>query len=67
METEIAKLKSELAAIALWDRLFADLERPEEIDKDACAARFRRLQVIEEKLKELHANEPGTIPRTSHR
>ena len=53
MENEVTKLKSELAAIALWNRLFADLEHPDEIDKDACAARFRRRQVIVERLKEL--------------
>jgi hypothetical protein len=55
MESEVTRLKSELAAIALWDRLFSDLEHPDEIDKDACAARFRRRQVIQERLKELTA------------
>jgi len=53
MKNEVALLKSELAAIALWDRLFADADHPDEIDKDACAARFRRRQVIVERLKEL--------------
>jgi len=55
MESEVTRLKSELAAIALWDRLFSDLEHPDEIDKDACAARFRRRQVIQERLEELTA------------
>ena len=57
MKNRIAELKAELLAIALWDRLYSQLEHPGEIDKDACAARFRRRQVIEEKLKELSAND----------
>jgi hypothetical protein len=56
MENEFANLKSELAAITVWDRLFADLERPDEIDNDACVARFCRRQVIVQRLRELSAN-----------
>jgi hypothetical protein len=53
MENEVAKLKSELAAIAVWDRLFADLECPDQIDKNALVARLYRRQVIAERLMEL--------------
>lgn len=53
MENEVAKLKSELAAIAVWDRLFADLESPDQIDKDALVARIYRRQAIAERLMEL--------------
>jgi hypothetical protein len=56
MENELANLRSELAAITLWNRLFADLEDPGEIDRDACVARFCRRQVILQRLRELSAN-----------
>jgi hypothetical protein len=56
MENEFANLKSELAAITLWNRFFADLEHPDEIDKDACVARFVRRQLIVQRLRELSAN-----------
>ena len=56
MENEFANLKSELAAITLWNRFFADLEHPDEIDKDACVARFFRRQLIVQRLRELSAN-----------
>ena len=56
MENDFANLRSELAAITLWNRLFADLERPDEIDKDARVARFCREQVIVQRLRELSAN-----------
>jgi hypothetical protein len=52
MENELANLKSEPAAITLWNRLFADLEDPGEIDRDAFVARFCRRQVILQRLKE---------------
>jgi hypothetical protein len=40
-------LKAELRALDLWDQLFTELQQPDQIDKDASAARFfRRVQVI---------------------
>ncbi len=53
MEDEVARLKSELAAIAVWDRLFADLGCPDQIDKNALLARMDRRQAIAERLLEL--------------
>ena len=42
----VEKLKAEMDAINLWDRMFADNPNPDDIDKDACTARlFRRVQV----------------------
>jgi hypothetical protein len=55
MENEIAKLRSELTAITLWDRLFVDTEHSDEMDNDAYVARFCRRQVILERLRELSA------------
>jgi hypothetical protein len=56
MENEFANLKSELVAITIWDRHFAELEHPDEIDKDAWVARFGRRQMIVQRLRELSAN-----------
>ena len=49
MTNRVEKLKAELEALILWDRLFTEDPAPERIDKDACFARiFRRVQVIAE-------------------
>jgi hypothetical protein len=49
MTKRVEKLKAELEALILWDRLFTEDPAPERIDKDACFARiFRRVQVIAE-------------------
>jgi hypothetical protein len=56
MEDEVARLRSELDAITLWNRSYADLEQPDEIDNDAFVARFSRQQVIVHRLRELTAN-----------
>ncbi len=56
MENDVAKLRSELAAITLWNWLFAEGDYPDEIENDACVARFCRRQVIVERLRELSAD-----------
>ena len=49
MTNRVEKLKAELEALILWDRLFTEDPAPERIDKDACFARiFRRVQVVAE-------------------
>jgi hypothetical protein len=47
MPNKIEKLKAELQALILWDRLYMENPTPDRIDKDACFARlFQRVQVF---------------------
>lgn len=49
MTKKVEKLKAELEALILWDRLFMEDPAPQRIDKDARFARiFRRVQVVAE-------------------
>jgi hypothetical protein len=45
--SKVEILAAELNAINHWDRVYSILPHPDQIDKDACIARFfRRIQVV---------------------
>jgi hypothetical protein len=47
MANKMKILTAELNAINHWDRVYSILPHPDQIDKDACIARFfRRIQVV---------------------
>ena len=55
--TKGARLRAELDAINLWDRLYVEMAEPTKADSDACAARLlRRCQIAVELQKLIAVN-----------
>jgi hypothetical protein len=56
MASKVKVLKTELEAINLWDRLYAEDPKPSLIDKQACVTRFFRRAQIAVELMNLTAS-----------